>query len=97
MVLGPLHDIVIVGERAAEDTRAMIRALNNHYLPHVLVLFLPPGEPDNLLRNIAPFTGNLNIVGGKATAYICTGHTCSIPTTDPDRMLELMGCLNSDK
>ena len=89
--MGPLHDIVIVGTRDADDTRAMIEALDNHYLPNILVLCSPPGESDNLLNNIAPFTRSLNAIDGKATAYICTGHSCAIPTTDPKRMLELLG------
>jgi len=33
----------------------------------------------------------LNAVGGKATAYVCTGHTCAVPVTDPRQMLELLG------
>ena len=88
--IGPLQDVVIVGDRDAVDTREMIKALNNHYLPRVLIHFLPQGEPDNLLRNVAPFTSTFTTAGGKATAYICTGRTCSIPTTEPKQMLELL-------
>jgi uncharacterized protein YyaL (SSP411 family) len=95
--MGPIHDIVIVGKRDADDTRAMIEALDNHYLPNILVLYLPPGQSENLLNNIAPFTRSLNEIDGKATAYICTGHSCAIPTTDPKRMLELLGPVNSEK
>ncbi len=96
--IGPIYDIVIAGEKEAEDTRAIIKALGDHYLPHVMVLFRPPGdEPDNLLIEVAPFTRNLNAVGGKATVYICTGNTCAIPTTKPERMLELLEGLNSEK
>ena len=89
--IGPLHDIVIVGKRDADDTKALIKALGSHYLPHVLVLFRPRDESDSLITNLAPFTSNLNAISGKATAYICSGHTCAIPTTEPGRMLDMLG------
>lgn len=92
--LGPVHDIVIVGEREAADTKALMNALADHYLPHVMVLFRPGDDPDHMTSTLAPFTANLYPIDGKATAYICTGNTCAIPTTDPRRMLELLGCLD---
>ena len=90
--IGPFHDVVIVGEREDKDTRAMIDALGNHYLPNVLVLYRSIGESDYLLTSLAPFIRTLCSVSNKATAYICTGHTCAIPTTELHRMLELLGC-----
>ena len=89
--IGPVHDVVIVGERDADDTRAMINGLRDHYLPRVLIIFRPPGEHDLLLTSLAPFTRNLNALGGKATAHICTGHTCAMPITELYQMLELLG------
>ncbi len=61
-----------------------------------MIVYRPPGEDDLLLTSLAPFTRNLNVIGGKATAYICTGHTCAMPITEPHQMLELLGCVNSD-
>jgi uncharacterized protein YyaL (SSP411 family) len=95
--IGPVHDVVIVGERDADDTRAMISGLRDRYLPRVLIIYRPPGEHDLLLTSLAPFTRDLNATGGKATAYICTGHTCAMPITEPHQVLELLGCVKSDK
>ena len=36
--IGPVHDVVITGDREAADTRSMIQALWDHYLPAVMVL-----------------------------------------------------------
>ncbi len=47
--IGPVHDVVIVGERDADDTRAMIKGLRDHYLPSVMIIYRPPGEDDLLL------------------------------------------------
>ena len=89
--IGPVQDVVIVGDRSAEDTKAMIRGLRDHYLPLVMVVFKPLTEDDLLITSLAPFTRTMNAVGGKATAYVCTGHTCAVPVTDPRQMLELLG------
>jgi len=94
--IGPVQDVVIVGERDADDTRAMIKGLRDHYLPRVVVICRPPNEQDLLLSSLAPFTSNLKAPGGKATAYICTGHTCAMPITEPHQMLALLGCVNAD-
>ena len=88
---------MIVGERDAEDTRALIKALRDHYLPRVLVICKQPGNKDFLLADLAPFTSTLNVTGGKATAFICSGHTCAMPITEPNQMLELLGYSKTEK
>jgi uncharacterized protein YyaL (SSP411 family) len=90
MSIGPLQDVVIAGERDADDTGILMRALQDPYFPHVLVICRSPGTISDLLNIIAPFTQNMNSIGGKATAYICSGHTCASPTTESQRMLELL-------
>jgi hypothetical protein len=94
--IGPVQDVVIVGERHADDTRAMIKVLWDHYLPRVMIIYRPTGEDDLLLTSLAPFIQNLKVKGGKTTAFICTGHTCSLPIADPHQMLALLGCVDSD-
>jgi uncharacterized protein YyaL (SSP411 family) len=95
--IGPVHDLVIVGKRHADDTQAMIKAVRDHYLPWVMIVWRPPGDDDLQISCLAPFTRNLNAIGGNATAYICTGNTCRMPITDPNRMLELLSCVNAGK
>jgi uncharacterized protein YyaL (SSP411 family) len=89
-IIGPLQDVVITGERDADDTGILIRALHDHYFPHIAVICRSPGAVSDHLNIIAPFTQNMNAMGGKATAYICSGHTCASPTTESSRMLELL-------
>jgi uncharacterized protein YyaL (SSP411 family) len=78
---------VIVGEDGAEDTKALILALRSQYLPSVIVMQFSPGSQAEALVQIAPFTQNLSMVDGKATAYVCSGHECSLPVTDPTSVL----------
>jgi uncharacterized protein YyaL (SSP411 family) len=81
------HEIVIVGDDRAEDTKALILALQSRYLPSVTVMQFAPGAQAEALAELAPFTRNLSMIDGKATAYVCSGHTCSLPFTDPEAML----------
>jgi uncharacterized protein YyaL (SSP411 family) len=74
----------------------MIKVLWDHYLPSVRIIYRPTGEDDLLLTSLAPFTNNLNAIGGNATAYICTGNTCTMPITDPHQMLNLLSRVNAD-
>ena len=84
-------EVVIVGEDDAEDTRAMIQALRSRYLPTVVVMQVTPGPHASALADLAPFIRNLFMIDGHATAYVCSGHTCSMPVTDPDAMLARIG------
>ena len=94
---GPVQDVVIVGKRDADDTLAMIQGLSKYYLPGVLTVYKPQGEDNLLLTSIAPFIRDLDAVGGKATAYICTGHTCAVPVTNLHQLLKLLGCIKTEK
>jgi hypothetical protein len=88
---GPVHDVVITGDRGAADTQTMIQALWDHYLPAVMVLHLPGDESRSRLVTLAPFAANLNSAVITATAYVCTAHTCAMPTSNTHQMLELLG------
>ena len=90
-VLGPSHELVIVGDIRAPDTRAMLDAIRSAYLPSVTLLLRQPGEPGDDLPAVAPFTKDFTIIDGKATAYVCSGQTCRMPVTDPEKVLELVG------
>jgi uncharacterized protein YyaL (SSP411 family) len=70
----------------------MITTLWDHYLPSVVVHFLPADEPRDQLFALAPFLRNMNSAAGNSTAFVCTGHACSMPATETDHMLVLLGC-----
>ena len=80
---GESHEVVIVGEDGAEDTQELVLALRLKYLPSVTVMQFAPGPQAEALAEIAPFIKNLSMINGKATAYFCSGFTCSLPVADP--------------
>ena len=86
--LGPSFEIVIAGKRGADDSRAMLKALNGIYVPNSVLLFREDGD-DEIVR-LAPFTEYQQSTGGKATAYVCQNRACNLPTTDPAKMVKLL-------
>jgi len=88
--VGPSYEVVIAGDPESEDTKAMLRALRTRFMPNKIVLLRPSeGESDEITR-LAEFTKYQSSISGKATAYVCVGHRCDLPTTEIPRMLELL-------
>ncbi len=71
--------VVIVGQRGADDTDLLLKTLRAHSLPDLVFSLVPPEES---LPEGHPARGK-GQVKGRATAYICRGMTCSLPITDP--------------
>jgi uncharacterized protein YyaL (SSP411 family) len=79
---GPSQEVVIAGEPESSDTMELISATKALYLPSVLVLLRPAGERGSIVSQLAPFTTDYTMKEGKATAYLCISHSCSLPVTD---------------
>ena len=88
--IGPSYEVVIAGKSRAEDTEAMARELRRRFLPNKVVLFNRSGRQPSEIAKLAEFTKNQSSIGGKATAYVCVNHGCKSPTTDINKMLELL-------
>jgi hypothetical protein len=88
--VGPSYEVVIVGEADAEDTQAMLAALRSEFVPNKVVLLRPPGKSPEIIR-LAEFVKYHGSINGQATAYVCLNYYCELPTTDIDKMLELLG------
>ncbi|MFC1999436.1 thioredoxin domain-containing protein [Chloroflexota bacterium] len=75
-------EVVIVGQPADPATRSLIGVLNQRYLPNHIVAGLRPNDEEEAAH--IPLLQNREMVGGKATAYVCRRHVCHPPTTDSD-------------
>jgi uncharacterized protein YyaL (SSP411 family) len=85
---GPSYEVVIAGERGADDTKLMLRAVESLYIPNKVVL-LRPAENDPILT-LAPYLEANTSRDGKATAYVCRNYACQAPVTDPEAVVELL-------
>ena len=88
--IGPCYEVVIAGNSEAEDTKAMFKALRTNFLPSKVVLLNPIEEESPEVAQLAEFTKNQSSIEGRATAYVCMNHNCKLPTTDINKMLELL-------
>jgi hypothetical protein len=79
--------VVIVGDRSAEDTRALLDATYSRYSPLALLQFVQSGSE---LPAGHPACGKAQI-DGRATVYVCRGQTCSLPITDPAELGRALG------
>jgi uncharacterized protein YyaL (SSP411 family) len=88
--LGPSYEIIISGTSSAKDTEAIIKAVRQKFLPNKVVLFRPAEEDAPEITLYSPYIKNMKPAGKKATAYVCQNYECQLPTTDPQKMLELL-------
>jgi uncharacterized protein YyaL (SSP411 family) len=84
--LHPGEDVVIAGEPGASDTLEMLSALNVNFSPHGITL-VKSDQNAQQLAGVAGFTDGLDVIDGKATAYICKGGSCQDSTTDVNSMI----------
>ena len=89
--IGPSHQVVVAASSEDPQALAMFRELRRRYLPNVSVVFRPAQEQRPEIVRLAPYTEPYGLLNGKATAYVCSGWTCELPTNDPAVMLRNLG------
>jgi uncharacterized protein YyaL (SSP411 family) len=82
-------EIAIIGQRDRSDAQALLRLVHESYVPNKILLVIDPaqGVGDTLAH--LP-VGEMTQVQGKATAYVCHNFACSVPTTTPEGLADLL-------
>jgi Highly conserved protein containing a thioredoxin domain len=78
--------VVIVGDPQSADTQALRRTVLDRSLPDRILSVVPPGTD---LPASHPAHGK-GMQNGAATAYVCTGMTCSPPVTAPAALADAL-------
>jgi hypothetical protein len=87
LYLGPSHEVAIVGEPDAEDTRAMVdAAVRARWRPNAVLAVASPS--DAMSRDVVPLLRDRPQVDGKPTAYVCRRFLCEAPVTSPVKLAE---------
>jgi uncharacterized protein YyaL (SSP411 family) len=84
--LGPSYEVALVGDPQDEGIRRMLSALRSKFMPSKVVILVSGEE----IYDVARFTRTLGMQNGRATAYVCAGYKCELPTNDPDRIAGLL-------
>ena len=83
-------EVIIAGDPDREDTKRFLYALQSSFLPDVNAMLVNPDIPDPAVTKYIPFASDLKTLDGNATAYVCRNFACQAPTTDPERMLQIL-------
>jgi uncharacterized protein len=86
LAVGPTAEVAIIGDPQADDTRAMVDSLRKHFLPRVAIA--QASESNERARSLLPLLKDRGTQDGRATAYVCVGYSCQLPTDDPSSMFE---------
>ncbi len=87
VAVGPSAEVAVVGDPSASETRSLIDALRDEYLPRVTIAAVSLDELEQQVETIPLFAGR-GQHEGKATAFVCINYACQLPTNDPTVMLE---------
>ncbi len=83
---GTAQEIAIVGEADDPTVAAFLAVLRQSPHPFRVVARCSPAELTDGPPPELPWLAGRGAIGGKATAYLCTGFTCQAPTTDPQEL-----------
>jgi uncharacterized protein YyaL (SSP411 family) len=82
LALDPPRHVVLTGDPAAADFRALAEVLHEKLGPRRVILRAAAG---------VPWTSAMTPVGGRATAYVCEEYACQAPVTEPGELRRLLG------
>jgi uncharacterized protein YyaL (SSP411 family) len=85
-------DVVLVGPRSSEATRALAREVFRAYLPDRVVAWADPSDPTALDACRALADGKP--AHAVPVAYVCRGRSCSAPVHDPRELASLLASSN---
>jgi uncharacterized protein YyaL (SSP411 family) len=81
-------DIVLVGPRNDERTKALARATFSRWLPNRTVAWVDPTDAASIAACTLLAEGKP--VPAEPSAYVCRGRTCSLPVTTPAALSSLL-------
>jgi len=82
--------IIIAGDPGSADTRALLRLVNERFIPNKIVLVVDGEGGQKQLSQWLPFIQGMTRQQGRATAYICENYACKLPTADPAEVARLL-------
>jgi uncharacterized protein YyaL (SSP411 family) len=82
--LSRVREVAIVGQPAADDTRALLARVWSSYQPNRVLAAAAPD--DRTAQAEVPLLADRPALEGRATAYVCEHFVCQLPVTDPEAL-----------
>jgi len=77
------RQIVIAGKSNDEQTQALLKEVQRHFLPNKILILADGDEGQKFFSQKNEAIGAMSLVDGKPAAYVCENFTCKAPVTDP--------------
>ncbi|MDP3063316.1 MAG: thioredoxin domain-containing protein [Chloroflexota bacterium] len=87
LYLAKPKEIAVVGRPGERATMSLMNAINQRYLPNEVLAGRDPDESDPVP---VPLLQDRGMMGSRPTVYLCEGHVCRAPVTDPDALAALL-------
>jgi uncharacterized protein YyaL (SSP411 family) len=82
--------IVVAGDPFRDETRALLRTINERFVPNRVLLLADGGAGQKRLAQWLPFVADVKPIDRQPTAYICEHYACKMPTSDPNQVIKLL-------
>jgi uncharacterized protein YyaL (SSP411 family) len=86
--LGPVQELVVVGDPGAEETRRVLRTIRSGFRPNTVVAFQPPAAVSS---PALPLLEGKTAAGGTVTTYVCQNFTCQAPLVGAEAAVAQLG------
>ncbi len=81
-------EIVVAGDKNAENTIEMLNKLRREYIPARVILF--KDKDDRTLTEIAPYIKDYGAADGNTKIYVCKNFQCSLPVSTFENAMKLI-------
>ncbi len=82
--------IVIAGKVDDPATKAMLREVHQHFVPHKVLILADGGAGQKFFSERVEFMKSVSMTENRPTAYVCENFVCQLPTTDVGQLAKLL-------
>jgi len=82
--------IVVAGDPRKDETRALLRIINERFVPNRILLLADGAAGQKRLAQWLPFISDMKPIDKQPTAYVCEHYACKMPTSDPNQVIKLL-------
>jgi uncharacterized protein YyaL (SSP411 family) len=86
----PWRQIVIAGDLAAADTRALLETVRRKHLPNTILLHAESAAAAKSFGERLVAASQMTALDGRATVYVCQNFTCEAPVFEPKALEALL-------
>ena len=86
---GPSYEVIICGDNNSDRGEEIIKKINNTEQPNKVIIWVNKNNIDDL-EQMMPFIKYFPLEPDNPLIYVCQNYTCDLPTTDIDKVLNLL-------